>query len=110
MISFLTTDHPSDVVPILKRGLRAKGLNLGQWEMIHEVDAKSKKRARVLITGLMEPGGNMKYEFEMELGLRETSRGRWNKLDINSYSSIHVASGEVLGLSLKHQKPFYFSK
>lgn len=35
---------------------------------------------------------------------------RWNKLDILNYQSINLATGESLGLSLKHQKPFYFSK
>lgn len=37
-------------------------------------------------------------------------RSRWNKLDMSSYSSINLATGESLALSLKHQKPFYFSK
>lgn len=46
----------------------------------------------------------------MELSLKETQRGRWNKLDIDSYRSINLANEEVLALSLKHQKPFYFSK
>lgn len=95
---------------MLKRDVRAKGFHLGRWQLVQDVDEKGKKRVRVLITDLMEPGGNGKYEFEMELGLRETHRGRWNKLDMKSYSSIQVATGEILGLSLKHQKPFYFSK
>lgn len=60
---------------------------------------------------MLEPGAETpKYEFEMELHLRETGRGRWNKLDMLSYNSIHLGSGETLGLSLKNQKPFYFSK
>ena len=46
----------------------------------------------------------------MELSLRETGRGRWNKLDILDYRSINLATEESLSLSLKHQKPFYFSK
>lgn len=63
----------------------------------------------MLVTDLLEPG-TAKYEFEMELALRETGRGRWNKLDLVNYSSINLATGESLGLSLRHQKPFYFSK
>lgn len=110
VISFLTTDHPSDVVPLLKPTLRAKGLHFGRWRLIRAEDDKGRKRPRVLVTDLVEPGSDAKYEFEMELGLRETGRGRWNKLDILSYSSINLATGESLGLSLKHQKPFYFSK
>lgn len=110
VISFLTTDHPSEVVPILNQDLRAKGLHLGQWQLFHDVNDKGKKRTRVLISQLFEPGGSGRYEFAMELSLRETNRGRWNKLDLNQYSSIQLDTGEVLGLSLKHQKPFYFSK
>ena len=37
-----------------------------------------KHRARVVITDLLEPGAVVpKYEFEMELNLRETGRGRF---------------------------------
>ncbi|CAK9782454.1 hypothetical protein CC85DRAFT_146955 [Cutaneotrichosporon oleaginosum] len=110
VISFLTTDHPSEVVPLLKPTLRAKGLHFGRWQLVRSEDKRGRKRPRVLITDLIEPGSNAKYEFEMELTLRETGRGRWNKLDLVSYSSINLATGEALGLSLKHQKPFYFSK
>lgn len=110
VISFLTTDHPSEVVPLLKPTLRAKGLHFGRWRLVRAEDERGRKRPRVLVTDLVEPGGGAKYEFEMELTLRETGRGRWNKLDLVSYSSINLATGEALGLSLKHQKPFYFSK
>jgi len=72
---------------------------------------QEKKRATVVITDLLEPGSERpKYQFEMELSLRETGRGRWNKLDMLRYNSINLSTGESLGLSLKHQKPFYFSK
>jgi F-box protein 9 len=41
------------------------------------VDKDGKRRARIVITDLMEPGAESpKYEFEMELALRETGRGR----------------------------------
>ncbi|BEI86619.1 hypothetical protein CcaverHIS002_0609060 [Cutaneotrichosporon cavernicola] len=110
VMSFLTTDHPSDVVPLLKPSLRAKGLHFGRWRLVRDEDERGRKRARVIITDLVEPGPGAKYEFEMELMLRETGRGRWNKLDLVSYSSINLATGEALGLTLKHQKPFYFSK
>ncbi|CAD6572904.1 MAG: hypothetical protein TREMPRED_000685, partial [Tremellales sp. Tagirdzhanova-0007] len=125
VISFLTTDqrvtNPSDVVPILRRSLRAKGLHFGRWRLLRSDSAQldpitpkaanAKRRACIVITDLLDPGNEVpKYEFEMELILRETGRGRWNKLDISSYNSINLVTGESLGLSLKHQKPFYFSK
>ncbi|OCF30685.1 F-box protein 9 [Kwoniella heveanensis BCC8398] len=129
VISFLTTDHPSEIVPVLRPSIRGKGLHFGRWKLIRtdspvhpsnnpdsEVDAntntdKMRKNARVLITDLLEPGvEGPKYEFEMELALRSTGRGRWNKLEIIEYRSINLLTGEVLALALKHQKPFYFSK
>jgi F-box protein 9 len=106
---------------MLKPTLRAKGLHIGTYTLApidngpndSEPDAKATPRPnrRIIISELLEPGNPVpKYEFEMELSLRETSRGRWNKLDITSYQSVNLATGEVLGLALKHQKPFYFSK
>lgn len=74
----------------------------------------SKKQARAIrhveLRSLLEPGVTPKYEFEMDLSLRTTTRGRWNKLEMLTYQSINLANGEALGLSLKHQRPFYFSK
>ncbi|KAK8864651.1 hypothetical protein IAR55_001901 [Kwoniella newhampshirensis] len=125
VISFLTTEHPSEIVPSLRPTLRGKGLHFGRWRLIRSdappspddppyVPTKPNEKrppARILITDLLEPGvEGPKYEFEMELALRETSRGRWNKLDIIDYRSINLVTGESLALALKHQKPFYFSK
>lgn len=43
----------------------------------HKPKAKSKPMARIMIMDLLEPGlDSPKYEFEMELGLRETARGK----------------------------------
>jgi F-box protein 9 len=104
---------------LLKPSLRAKGLHIGTYTLApvappaeNSSDSKVKRpNRRIIISELLEPGNPApKYEFEMELSLRETSRGRWNKLDITSYQSVNLATGEVLGLALKHQKPFYFSK
>lgn len=67
-------------------------------------------RRRVVIRTLLEPGVIPKYEFEMDLALKTTTRGRWNKLEMKTYQSVNLANGEALGLSLKHQRPFYFSK
>ncbi|AAW45422.1 hypothetical protein CNBH0900 [Cryptococcus deneoformans B-3501A] len=125
VISFLTTDHPSEIVPVLRPSLRGKGLHFGRWRLIRsdaihnpEIDSEwvpsksgEKRPARIIISDLLEPGVEKpKYEFEMELALRQTSRGRWNKLDILEYRSINLTTGETLALSLKNQKPFFFSK
>lgn len=65
----------------------------------------------ISITDLIEPGvAHPKYSFEMNLDLRSAQRGRWNKLVMRDYQSVRLGTGEALGLSLKHQKPFFFSK
>ncbi|WWC89036.1 uncharacterized protein L201_003954 [Kwoniella dendrophila CBS 6074] len=125
VISFLTTDHPSDIVPSLRPSIRGKGLHFGRWKLLRSDSPynsniplppnsnikEGKKFARILVTDLLEPGNETpKYEFEMELILKSTGRGRWNKLEILEYRSINLLTGEVLALALKHQKPFYFSK
>ena len=140
------TISPSEIVPLLKQSLRAKGLHIGRYTIIPASKSKSHAstngnashqpehsqhpsrhpesrenkepkqkeedtHARIRITDLIEPDHpTPKYEFEMDLSLRETSRGRWNKLSIEEYRSINLATGEVMALGLKHQKPFYFSK
>ena len=93
---------PSDIVPVLKSSLRAKGLHVGRWQLQNQT---------ITISDLREPGlDRHKYTFQMELGLATTGRGKWNELDMASYSSVNLANDEHLALSLKHQKPFYFSK
>lgn len=43
----------------------------------HKTKGKSKPLARIIVSDLLEPGlDSPKYEFEMELGLRETARGK----------------------------------
>lgn len=97
---------PSEVVPLLRPSLRGKGLHFGRWRLIRSdslenatnptdpspttagnpsTEARAapkgkeigRRRARIVITDLLEPGSETpKYEFEMELALRETGRGR----------------------------------
>jgi hypothetical protein len=91
------------------RGTREPKVN--EQTSIKSKNKPRPKGARIEITQLLEPGLDApKYEFVMLLDLRETGRGRWNKLEMDEYKSIHLGNGEVLGLGLKHQKPFYFSK
>ncbi len=51
-----------------------------------------------------------KYAFRMVFGLRSTTRGRWNKLDLLEYFSVNLTNGEVLPLPQKHSRPFHFSR
>ncbi|KIL69284.1 hypothetical protein M378DRAFT_1054313 [Amanita muscaria Koide BX008] len=51
-----------------------------------------------------------RYMFNMRLDLRSRPLGRWNRLDIESYNSIHLESGDMTPVALKHERPFWFSK
>lgn len=82
------------MVPLLKPNLRSKGLHFGQWRLLRSDSDENtvdhldktlqgklksrdgKKRPRIVVTDLAEPGREPKYEFEMELVLKETQRGR----------------------------------
>jgi F-box protein 9 len=115
------------VVHSVRPSLRAKGTLFGQWNICTMKDEKGRDIPRIELRSLLEPGVTPKYEFEMDLCLKTTHRGRcvayklgvisaeelscrWNKLEMLTYQSINLLNGEALGLSLKHQKPFYFSK
>jgi F-box protein 9 len=85
VISYLTTDMPGEVVPTLRPSLRGKGLHFGKWRLervedgdrdVEIVKGKKKGKGRVVISELLEPGVEPKYEFEMDLSLKETGRGR----------------------------------
>ncbi|CED82771.1 F-box protein FBX9 [Phaffia rhodozyma] len=123
VISLLSTEHPSTLVPLLNRSLRMKGLHHGNWSLTSFEPSHHKNQVhlpgapRVVLTGLVDPGlmeGRMKkgnkYEFEMDLGLRCTQLGRWNKLDLHTYFSNNLLTGEVIPIGMAVQKPFYFSK
>jgi F-box protein 9 len=51
-----------------------------------------------------------RYTFEMTLNLRSKPVGKWNKMDIQTYDSVNLESGDVHPVALKHERPFWFSK
>ena len=51
-----------------------------------------------------------RYAFTMALTLRSRPLGRWNKMDIESYDSVNIETGDVNPVALKHERPFWFSK
>lgn len=46
----------------------------------------------------------------MSLELRSKPLGRWNRLDIQSYDTLNLETGDVTPVALKHERPFWFSK
>ena len=51
-----------------------------------------------------------RYVFQMALNLQSRPLGKWNKLEFSGYDSVDLESGETIPLSLKHERPYYFSK
>jgi len=51
-----------------------------------------------------------RYTFEMTLNLRSKPLGRWNRMDIQTYDTLNLESGDVHPVALKHERPFWFSK
>ncbi|EEB96079.1 hypothetical protein MPER_04847, partial [Moniliophthora perniciosa FA553] len=53
---------------------------------------------------------SLRYMFTMNLALRSRPLGKWNKLDIVSYDSVSLETGDTYPVALKHERPFWFSK
>ncbi|KAF9454313.1 hypothetical protein P691DRAFT_754796 [Macrolepiota fuliginosa MF-IS2] len=51
-----------------------------------------------------------RYVFVMCLDLHSKPLGRWNRLDIQSYDTINIETGDTTPVALKHDRPFWFSK
>ncbi len=52
----------------------------------------------------------IRYVFQMNLTLLSRPLGRWNKMDIVSYDSVNLETGDAAPVALKHERPFWFSK
>lgn len=108
-LSWLTTDAPSEAVRQLVPGLRTKGLAAGRWHMLLDDGAPPARRgATIVIDDLRDPHLRG-YTFQMTLHLRPAP-GRWHRLDMLAYSSLHLPTAEVVPIPHKHARPFVFSR
>lgn len=137
VISFLSSDataSPAEIIPHLRLDdHKLKGMHTGRWKVEASATIDKKRGTSeeddgdrptydgpmVIIEGLLDIGAGSatdgagvlpKYTFTMRLGLRSKPTGRWNKLDILDYSSVHIATEEEIPLPLKHERPYWFSK
>ncbi|KAF7309851.1 hypothetical protein MIND_00357200 [Mycena indigotica] len=117
VLSLLANEEtpPAQVIHTLKLSLRKKGLYIGTWRLAG---------SNVIISNLIDASGRFpippqpvsadepcaRYAFSMTLNLRSRPLGRWNKLELTSYNSVHIESGDSSPLPLKHDRPFWFSK
>ncbi|SPO24114.1 related to F-box protein pof7 [Ustilago trichophora] len=113
-LSLLTTDPPSETVRKLEPALKAKGFSKGRWELFEEGleddEEEGRPRGPKVVVEDLRDKSMQKYAFRMVFGLRSTTRGRWNKLDLLEYYSVNLTNGEVLPLPQKHSRPFHFSR
>ena len=113
-LSLLTTDPPSETVRKLEPGLKAKGFSKGRWELfengLEDDQEEGRPRGPKVVVEDLRDKSMQKYAFRMVFGLRSTTRGRWNKLDLLEYFSVNLTNGEVLPLPQKHSRPFHFSR
>ncbi|KAH9940850.1 uncharacterized protein BXZ73DRAFT_98683 [Epithele typhae] len=104
VLSLLTNEEqaPSQVIPLLKPSHRAKGFLIGKWY----IDG-----TELHVGDLTEPDKpESRYTFQMLLDLRSRPVGRWNRLDLRTYDSVSVGSGDASPLALKNERPYWFSK
>lgn len=113
-LSLLTTDSPSETVRRLEPALKAKGFAKGRWELfeqgLEDDEEEGRPRGPKVVVEDLRDRSMHKYAFRMVFGLRSTTRGRWNKLDLLEYYSVNLTNGEVLPLPQKHSRPFHFSR
>ena len=113
-LSLLTTDPPSETVRKLEPVLKAKGFAKGRWELfeygLDDDEQEGRPRGPKVVVEDLRDKSMHKYAFRMVFGLRSTTRGRWNKLDLLEYYSVNLTNGEVLPLPQKHSRPFHFSR
>jgi F-box protein 9 len=129
VLSLLANEEldPQHVIHHFKNSLRIKGLFIGTWALrgttlsidalapLHGPPPSSSSSTSALTptspTALTAAQAeNLKYVFRMTLSLRSRPLGTWNKLEWATYESVRVQDGECTPFSLKHEKPFWFSK
>ncbi|KAJ3890709.1 hypothetical protein GG344DRAFT_48962 [Lentinula edodes] len=122
VISLLTNEEqpPAHVIPLLKPTLRGlKGLLFGNWHLSGNtvvlsnlIDASSRSLTHGHGHGhAVDPSiPTVRYIFTMHLTLLSRPLGRWNKMDIVSYDTVKLETGEASPVALKHERPFWFSK
>ena len=93
---------PREVVNRLTPNLRTEGVSMGNWTVNGSV---------VSVSDLTPVAGKQtKYSFAMTLVIKGRPTGKWNKLDFVEYSSVHLETGDIEPLPMRHERAFNFSK
>ncbi|KAH7105762.1 hypothetical protein BKA62DRAFT_612615 [Auriculariales sp. MPI-PUGE-AT-0066] len=93
---------PREVVNRLTPNLRLDGVSMGTWAV---------NGAVVSVSDLTPVASKQtSYSFAMTLVLKARPLGRWSKLDFVEYSSVHLETGDIEPLPMRHERAFNFSK
>ncbi len=111
-LSLLTTDAPSETVRKLEPGLKAKGFSKGRWELfeqgLEDDEDEGRPRGPKVVVEDLRDKSMQKYAFRMVFGLRSTTRGRWNKLDLLEYHSVNLTMARCCRCHKSTRAPFTF--
>ena len=127
VVSLLSHDVPSAVVPnLLSLGNTAKqaaGYTVGRWRILRKpidnaFDKSTGQGPIVQLSSLEDPrttdGRAVKYSFEMLCRLKSTSRGKMNKLEMLSLSTINRITQDRCDIPIRQANNalpnFYFSR
>jgi len=107
---------PQEAVKILEPGLRLKGFFIGTWSLSTSNDNYTSKSEsgldstpHITLNNLTDPTGVFGHSFKMELTLSSRPLGRWNRLTLDSYTSLD-SEGTPSELPIRNERPFWFSK
>lgn len=78
--------------------------------MYLETLVEASGRFHVPLNGDASLDPDCRYVFSMSLNLLSRPLGRWNRMEITGYDSIKVESGDASPITLKNERPFWFSK
>lgn len=122
VLSLLTNEEhtPQQVIPLLKPNLRMTGFYIGTWSLVGttiELSNLLDASGRFQLSpdhhhthGPASENRRNRYAFSMTLSLVSRPLGRWNKMHIEAYNSVHLETGDVNPVALKQERPFWFSK
>lgn len=94
-----------------------KGLFVGTWRLDgttvyleNLLDASGRYRLPSISEIPTVDSIDCRYTFAMSLNLISRPLGRWNKMEITGYDSVKVETGDAEPITLKNERPFWFSK
>ncbi|KAJ4475067.1 hypothetical protein J3R30DRAFT_3337548 [Lentinula aciculospora] len=109
-LTYIDFSSPSSVADLLRPSATPTGASVLSSHSSHSHHAHSYSHGPGPGNSIDSSLPTIRYIFTMHLNLLSRPLGRWNKMDIVSYESVNLETGEVSPVALKHERPFWFSK